>query len=500
MPVRNEELEQPTSLLHRARALANAAYPGKRRLTNAYDERVCKRRNTDSLFGTPWDAADNGLEKPGYESLLTQAVGDDHSPAGNPIGVNAFVAHLANNANDGRADVGITGNFGKLPSEVREEIFKQVLVHDQPISVLRGWSLVYIRDRPRLEAQLLRVCRDFYEVGVPVLYGSNTFHYKNRDPPGSHRDTNAVVNKVFQTPGFTIPIDKYGHLFRNIHVSIEPNRMHSTEIRENVAKALQKFVPGHGLHQPARLRRVIVQVPLQTRGELKMKTTPAAGSRDVPSQDFFKRGSRVFQVLEKLNCQFIEVVGEPKRADGMYFRAVIDRRPHFTQQSVDAGHEDIWANDAVAIANRKREFATSKARFGLIGHWIRHMTLDPFRHLGPDALFQPYVPPVYTKPLHSIKTKYRNYKDKDGWSFIEHEAAVAGPSHQHGVVTRSRGHNVTMRTPITTYSASSEADIDEDAHNYAELDSDSSPSSSEDESDFGDYDEEYMDATVTNDD
>ncbi|KAK8058747.1 hypothetical protein PG994_009195 [Apiospora phragmitis] len=418
-PVPQAELEQPTSVLHRAQALANANYPGKRRLTNAYDDRVCKRRNTDSLFGTPWDDTDNGLEKPGYDTLLALSGDRNHSPAGNPIGVEAFVAHLANNTSHSRSNLEGLGDFGRLPFEIRAEIFKTVLAHSEPIIVLRGWSLVYIRDRPSLAVQLLRVCRTFYKEGLPALYGDNIFHYKIRDPPGSHRDTNAVVNKVFNDPGFTIPIDKHGHLFRNIQVSIEANRMHSAEIRENVARALQKFVPDHGLHRPAQLRRVIIQVPLHTRGELRMKTTPAAGPRDVPSADFFKRYSRVYQMLENLNCQFIEIVGQvkpPTATDGFYFRAVIDRRPHFTQQSVDAGSKDPWANDVVAIANRRREFAASRARFGLVGHWITRITLNPFRFLGPNALFQPYIPPLYTKPLHSLKTKYRAYKPKNGAS------------------------------------------------------------------------------------
>ncbi|KAK6833674.1 hypothetical protein PG987_008368 [Apiospora arundinis] len=515
-PVPQEELEQPTSVLHRARALANANYPGKRRLTNAYDDRVCKRRNTDELFGTPWDDADDGLEKPAYEKLVALSAGNGHTPAGNPIGAEAFVAHLANNANNSRADVGSMGVLGKLPFEVRAEIFKLILVNNGPISVLKGWSLVFIRGRPNLDVQLLRTCRAFYEEGVQILYGDNTFHYKNRDPPVSHRDTRAVVNKIFEDPGFTIPIDKYGHLFRNIHVSIEPNRMHSAEVRESVAKALQKFLPGHGLHHPAQLRHVIVQVPLMTRGELNMRTTPSAGLRDVPSADFFRRDSSVFQVLEKLNCQFIEVVGQYKietavgqykKVDWMYFRAVIDRRPHFTQQSVAAGVEDPWANDVVAIAGRKQKFAASQARFGLIGYWIKLITLNPYRFLGPDALFQPYVPPVFVEALVSIKTKFRNYHNKDGWSFLESAAAANEPGtswqHEHGVVTLSRGHNVISRTPFTASSTSSEAGIDMNAQDYDGHDFDTTDDdvANDDNPEYDLFDDEYVDnAMDVNDD
>ncbi|KAK8034981.1 hypothetical protein PG993_009976 [Apiospora rasikravindrae] len=475
-PIPQEELEQPTSVLHRAQALANANYPGKRRLSNAYDERVCKRRNTDSLFGTPWDDADDGLEKPAYDTMLALAAG--------------------NNSGIGRTGVENLGNFGRLPFEIRSEIFKIALDHGEPIIVLKGWSLVYIRDRPSLSVHLLRVCRSFYEEGLPALYGSNTFHYKIRDPPGSHRDTNAVVNKVFQDPGFIIPINKHGHLFRNIEVSIEANRMHTAEIREHVAKALQKFVPGHGLHQPAQLRCVIIQVPLQTRRELRMKTTPAAGPRDVPSADFFKRGSCVSQTLANLNCQFIEIVGQlktPIGTHGICFRAVIDRRPHFTQQSVDAGDEDPWANDVVALARRKRVFAASQARFELIGHWITRVTLSPFRYLGPNALFQPYVPYRHTKPLHSLETKYRTSKPKDASSSQEQEPAEAGPSEPaRGEVTFSRGHNVTITTPIAYYSTGSEYDVDEDARRGTEFDLDSDGSS---EDSFGndEFDDEYVD-------
>ncbi|KAK7967449.1 uncharacterized protein PG986_001726 [Apiospora aurea] len=472
-PIPQEELEQPTSVLHRAQALANANYPGKRRLSNAYDERVCKRRNTDSLFGTPWDDADDGLETPAYDTMLALSAG--------------------NNSGNGATSVEGLGNFGKLPFEIRSEIFEIALDHEEPITVLKGWSLVYIRDRPSLPVHLLRVCRSFYEECLPALYGSNTFHYKIRDPPGSHRDTNAVVNKVFQDPGFTIPINKHGHLFRNIQVSIEANRMYTAEIRGNVAKALQKFVPGHGLQQPAQLRRVIIQMPLQTRRELRMQTTPAG------SADFFKGGSCVSRTLANLNCQFIEIVGQlkaPIGTDGVCFRAVIDRRPHFNQQSVDAGDEDPWANDVVALANRKRVFAASRARFGLIGHWITRVTLNPFRYLGPDTLFQPYVPTRYTKPLHSLETKYRNPKPKNGSNSQQEEPAEAGPSEPaRGVVTFSRGHNVTITTPITNYNTGSDYDVDEDAKGYTGIDLDSDDSSVDS---FGDdeFDEEYIDNEV----
>ena len=427
-PAGQEELEQPTSVLHRAQALANANHPGKRRLTNAYDDRVCKRRNTDSLFGTPWhDGEDDGLEKPDYESLVALSAFNDQSAARSPHDTLAAM-----------------GTFGRLPSEIRSEIFKLLLTHWRPIIVLKGWSLVYIRDRPKLPVELLRACRGFYEEGLPALYGGNTFHYKIRDPPGSHRDTVAVIQKVYDGRGYNIPIDKHGHLIRNVEVSIEGNRMHSSEIREGVVKALKKFIPGHGLHHPAQLHRVVLEVPLQCRGELGMATTPPAGIRNVPSAAFFKRDSRVFLVLERLNCQFIEIIGKtikiipspdqsssssslPPIIEDAYFSAVIDRRPHFIQQSVDAGDEDPWANDIVAMTNRKDKFIKSRARFGLVGHWIASTVLDP-EYLKPAKLFEPYIPPVHKEPeLEYIPTKYRESKSKKR-SSTQAEPVVPGPS------------------------------------------------------------------------
>ncbi|KAK7953378.1 hypothetical protein PG988_014072 [Apiospora saccharicola] len=491
-PVPQEELEQPTSVLHRAQALANANYPGKRRLTNAYDDRVCKRRNTDSLFSTPWeDSEDDGLEKPAYESLLALSAFHDQSSARSPHNT-----------------VEAMGTFSRLPFEIRSEIFKLLLTHWKPISVLKGWSLVYIRDRPNLPVEVLRACRGFYEEGLPALYGDNIFHYKIRDPIRSHRDTNAVIQKVFHEWGYSIPIDKHGHLIRNIEVSIEGNRMHSAEIREGVAKALQKFTSGHGLQQPAQLRRVVLEVPLQCRGELGMATTPFAGIRNMPSADFFKRDSRVFQILERLNCQFIEIIGKAIKVipiqpssrwsplllpptETICFRAVIDRRPHLVQQSVDAGAEDPWARDVVAIASRKERFVKSQAKFGLVGFWISCMVLDPDWDLVPGNPFQRYTPPVYQEPqLVFIPTKYRKYKIKAQPSFFE-QSIVSGPSRpRRRTVAASPLASLVSGGSIMVSSSISEAETDEDARGYTAIASDSS--SDDDDMGSDPYDAEYQ--------
>lgn len=500
-PVPQDELEQAPSVLHRAQTLANANYPGKRRLTNAYDDRVCKRRNTDSLFGTPWEEEDDdgdededdGLEKPAYESLLALSAFNGQSSA-------------AAAARNPRSTVEAMGMFGRLPFEIRSEIFKLLLTHWKPINVFKGWSLVYIRDRPILPVELLRVCRGFYEEGLPALYGGNTFHYKIRDPPGSHRDTNAVFQKVFHGFGYSIPIDKHGHLIRSIEVSIEGNRMHSAEIREGVAKALQKFIFGNGMHRPAQLHRVVLEVPLQCRGELGMAITPAAGMRDVPSADFFKRDSRVFRILERLNCQFIEIIGKsikiipqpqpsttslpmPPIIEEYYFRAVIDRRPHFIQQSVDAGAEDPWANDVVAMAIRKARFVKSRARFGLVGYWIANITPDPDWDLIPGNPFQRYTPPVYQEPdLEFVPTKYRKPKGKNG-PITPAEPVFPEPSRQRRRAMLAA--SVSLRSTITASSSSSEADTDEDARGYFGIESE--VPSDDDDTRSDPYDDEYKD-------
>ncbi|KAK7935188.1 hypothetical protein PG985_000683 [Apiospora marii] len=500
-PAGPEELEQAPSVLHRAQALANANYPGKRRLTNAYDDRVCKRRNTDSLFGTPWDdGEDDGLEKPAYESLLALSAFNDQQ-----LSSDRSLHH----------DVEAMGTFGRLPFEIRSEIFKLLLTHWKPINVLKGWSLVYIRDRPNLPVELLRACRGFYKEGLPVLYGGNIFHYKIRDPPRSHRDTNAVIQKVFHESGFSIPIDKHGHLIRNIEVSIEGNRMHSAEIREGVAKALQKFIAGNGLHHPARLDRVVLEVPLQCRGELGMATTQSEGMRDMPSKDFFKRDSRVYQILERLNCQFIDIIGKTSkitpgtrhnrttilsfpRVEDIYFRAVIDRRPHLVQQSVDAGDEDPWANDVVAITNRRERFVKSRAKFGLVGFWISCMVLDPDWDLIPGNPFERYIPPVYQAPeLEFIPTTYRKSKTKKRPT-LQEELVFPGPSRPQRYARALAAPplaNVISRNSVTSSSSSSEADIDVDARGYyAPVLSEVSSDDDDDDDHISDpYDAEYQD-------
>ncbi|KAK0515955.1 hypothetical protein JMJ35_001989 [Cladonia borealis] len=62
-----------------------------------------------------------------------------------------------------------------LPLEVLQECFRHLLVvHDQAL-ILCPDSSTPPAYRTSLQPSLLRVCRRFYQIGLPLLYGENTF-------------------------------------------------------------------------------------------------------------------------------------------------------------------------------------------------------------------------------------------------------------------------------------------------------------------------------------
>lgn len=93
-------------------------------------------------------------------------------------------------------------SLNDMPTEVRERIFRHLLVRKDPIHVYDGWTKVYRQTRQNrqsrqsqqtkslaeqpvesLQPAILRVCKTFFQEGVPILYGQNRFLYRLRDAP-----------------------------------------------------------------------------------------------------------------------------------------------------------------------------------------------------------------------------------------------------------------------------------------------------------------------------
>ncbi|KAI4867234.1 hypothetical protein F4820DRAFT_414232, partial [Hypoxylon rubiginosum] len=192
------------------------------------------------------------------------------------------------------------GDLGKLPTEIRDKIFRYLLISDRNIMVFNDWSIVYPRMKPKLDVAILRTCKVLHMQGIRILFGENTFLYNIRDvvkgdlSPGS-------MSVLYG--GCVVPIDKYGHLIRHITIHISPNRLFTANV-SNFANAIQKFLPDRGLVEPANIHTLTFEIPVKVGQHSKRPQ----GSICV--WDLF--GSDVRDALSKLNIQFIRVIGTVK--------------------------------------------------------------------------------------------------------------------------------------------------------------------------------------------
>ncbi|KAM0558546.1 hypothetical protein ACHAPJ_004741 [Fusarium lateritium] len=157
-----------------------------------------------------------------------------------------------------------------LPAEVREEIYRGLLVSHKPIPVYDGWKRVYQREKPGLHINILMVNKKIFMEASGVLYGENTFLYRLRDMPGRSMqmfniqgladhdlyapgpdDEEYVRESFFRSPfepahePGTINIEKYARYFRYITVQADHNR-YSADTQEFMATAIKTFAQAPG--------------------------------------------------------------------------------------------------------------------------------------------------------------------------------------------------------------------------------------------------------------
>ncbi|XXG99774.1 hypothetical protein Hte_006115 [Hypoxylon texense] len=184
------------------------------------------------------------------------------------------------------------GHLGKLPTEIRDKILRYLLVSTRDIKVFNGWSIVYPRSKPNLDVSILSTCKVLHLQGVRIMFGENTFLYDIRD---IIQGTLSPTSMSVVYGGCLVPIDVYGHLIRHIKIHIDPNRL-LIKNADTFTKAIQKFLPNHGLVEPANIHTLTLEIPA------KIKQQP--GTMNV--WDLF--GSDVRDTLAKLNIQFIRII------------------------------------------------------------------------------------------------------------------------------------------------------------------------------------------------
>ncbi|KAF5671177.1 hypothetical protein FCIRC_8768 [Fusarium circinatum] len=209
-------------------------------------------------------------------------------------------------------------SFMGLPAEVREQIYRGLLLSDNPILVYDSWRRVYQRKNPGLDISILMVCKRVFVEARDVMYGENIFLYLLRDAPTQYhgmaniqdlvnddvyvpepgmrdqentanRDTNPLALPVHE-PG-TIHTAKYAQYFRFITVKADPSRSNAVT-KEFMVDAIKMFA------------KAPYNANIHT---LKIVITPRLEHGKFTFVDFFQPTSELMIALRALPCERIHV-------------------------------------------------------------------------------------------------------------------------------------------------------------------------------------------------
>jgi hypothetical protein len=209
-------------------------------------------------------------------------------------------------------------SFMGLPAEVREQIYRGLLVSHKPIPVYGSWRRVYQREKPGLDINILMVSKKVFAEARGVMYGENTFLYRLRDAPTrSHEmaniqdlanadiyvpepgmiDQESIANKdanplaqPIHEPG-TIDTVKYAQYFRLITVEADSNRS-TPSTKEFMADAIKMFA------------KAPYNANIHT---LKIIISPSFEHGKFTFVDFFEPASELMVALKSLHCEVIHV-------------------------------------------------------------------------------------------------------------------------------------------------------------------------------------------------
>jgi hypothetical protein len=218
----------------------------------------------------------------------------------------------------------VTGFF-TLSAEIRDKIYRHLLVSQQPITVQGLWTRLARRSTRRgrsgndigntIDIKILSVCRRTALEGTRVLYSENSFLYMLRDSDVATASGNSTIN-----------LEKYGHLFRHMAIELEPNRT-GTEYENLMSAALEILGPfdlgsprlpssPQPLCVPIHLHTLTITVsPLFQASHRTIRAAAQGGSQDKAMYDgrflsvvgFFSRGGRVLKALQRLNVDFLRI-------------------------------------------------------------------------------------------------------------------------------------------------------------------------------------------------
>ncbi|KAL2177910.1 uncharacterized protein P884DRAFT_277060 [Thermothelomyces heterothallicus CBS 202.75] len=231
-------------------------------------------------------------------------------------------------------------HFFSLATEIRDKIYRHLLVSPKPIHVRHLWTEPARRSTRRgrqgediqastIDTKILAVCRRTALEGTRVLYSENTFFYLLRDPEvvmcsnGGRRSQRIAGRSQREQNGPSINLARYGHLIRHMAIELEPNRTEKS-YEKLMSAALETLAPATAESLPSPPRPVcspihlhILTITISPLLQSSHRTARSSGpdNQDVVSHEgrflstvsFFNRGSPVLKALQRLNTDFLRI-------------------------------------------------------------------------------------------------------------------------------------------------------------------------------------------------
>ncbi|KAK4044760.1 hypothetical protein C8A01DRAFT_11833 [Parachaetomium inaequale] len=233
-------------------------------------------------------------------------------------------------------------HFFTLATEIRDKIYRHLLVSPKPIHVQHLWTELARRSTRRggrgddvettIDTRILSVCRRTALEGIRILYSENTFLYLLRDPEvvesgsGGGRRSQRVAGRAWrerEQDSRSINLAKYGHLLRHMAIELEPNRT-ATSYEKLMSAALETLAPASAdslpspprpLCSPIHLHTLTITVSPLLESMNRPVRAPAQGNQDVVIHEgrflsmvsFFSRGKPVLKALQNLNADFLRI-------------------------------------------------------------------------------------------------------------------------------------------------------------------------------------------------
>ncbi|KAI1342120.1 hypothetical protein F5Y15DRAFT_332468 [Xylariaceae sp. FL0016] len=299
------------------------------------------------------------------------------------------IADLDQDDGNGIDPVMSMGVLGKIPAEIRDDIFRYLLLTPNDIPVLRCWSVVKPRKKPSCHLGILSTCKVFQHQGLRILYGENTFKYALRNPSDAHVDTQKFMAISYK--GCHIPIDQYSHLLRHIKIRIEKQSLDYTQNCEAFEQAICKFLPEHGLAPPANIHTLTIEVPAMTQRTLQW-TGFGDDMNRVPVASILKRACAA---LLQLQAQYIRVIATDR--EDKLWETLIDLRYYAKEKlmqgqldgagDLDSGKDSIPHDAPPMIERWERSVSRAKSALRNLPWRVEGLALDPDKAINKMGLW-----------------------------------------------------------------------------------------------------------------